>query len=103
MGQCDNETEDLAAKRALKSKCDAILESAPAAPMRLYSIEDHETKNRLHLRGTGISFSHALGFLGLTVSLLSVGMFLRTLRSSHTQQAEDRQTSKDFLEDEGIE
>merc|ERR1719162_1059042 len=35
--QCDGQASDQASKAALKSKCDAILVSAPAAPMKLYS------------------------------------------------------------------
>merc|ERR1712151_239753 len=48
--QCDDQAADQAAKDALKPKCDAILSSAKAAPMRLYADSDDEEQEMLSIQ-----------------------------------------------------
>merc|ERR1719281_2193497 len=87
--QCDVEAgDDEAAKASLKSKCDAILATAPAAPMsRLYGRDISEaTGGTLHRKTNAISPS-ALGIMGLIVAGVSVGAMVRANRRYLNQQS----------------
>jgi len=82
--QCDLQAgSDQAAKTALKSKCDAILASAPAAPLtqRLYSDDSAETKALSMLQRTGGLSPFTLGVFALVVAGISVGMIARTFHN----------------------
>merc|ERR1712070_335192 len=60
--QCDEQAPDQAGKTALKSKCDAILASAPAAPM-LYSRESSKSQTASH-----VALGEGLGVFLLVVA-----------------------------------
>jgi len=101
--QCNEEAGgDEAAKSALKTRCDKILDSAPAAPMDLYSIAASHASAAL-----GKQSSHSVGALsafagGLAVAGLAAAVFVRTFRIRGSQQ-ESLHASEDLLEQESVE
>merc|ERR1719181_1762437 len=83
--QCDGEAEDATAKSALKSKCDAILASAPAAPMtRLYE-QPPSAKDIAKPSSMGDLPASALGIFGVIIAVVSVAMLVRKVRRSPEQ------------------
>lgn len=84
--QCDGQAgSDADAKATLKSKCDAILQSAPPAPMsRLYVESAANTQGLWAAGGTqpfvgGVS-PVSLGIFGLIVAVVAVGMIAYAFR-----------------------
>merc|ERR1719454_1310170 len=73
--QCDQEAgNDQTAKTTLKAKCDAILASAPAAPMRLYTSDFSKAESLAPSNHTVGAPLLALGGLGLALASI-VGLF----------------------------
>jgi len=99
--QCDKQAGvDEDAKSALKTKCNKILASAPAAPMDLYSTEALEAAD-----GT---VPHSIGGLsslmsGLAVAGLLVTLLVRAFRNHGSQHRFPSYTSEDLLEAESVE
>jgi len=92
--QCDAQALDPSSKSALKAKCDAILATAPAAPMRLYSdnvVQDKEASARI---ASGMS-PWSLGIFGLAIAGLMVGMMVSIFQHNRGQQVEETHTSED--------
>merc|ERR1712032_1454671 len=102
--QCDQQAPDDAAKSSLKSKCDAILSSAPAAPMsRLYSSNDAlQFKGESPSRSMGGSLTLASCLVGVAFAALSVGMVVRSLRGGPYRQSGEQQGDH-FLEEQAAE
>lgn len=99
--QCDQQTADQSSKSALKAKCDAILASAPAAPMRLYESSTTEGTAKSPMMFGGLS-PLALGMIGLTVVGISFGMAVRTIQrtqntASHNCEEEDNESEVENL------
>jgi hypothetical protein len=101
--QCDAQTGDQGSKTALKAKCDAILASAPAAPMQRLYEEPWQTKGVADPQIVGGMSSFSLSMFGLAtagfaaVGLLAFRVGLRTSRiegnSIPLQDSESLQTS----------
>jgi hypothetical protein len=93
--QCDTQATDAASKTALKTKCDAVLASAPAAPLQRLYEETSPTKGVSQLQGMVGMSPITLGIFGFLVAGFSMGMVLHTFRSAgHTiyqQDGEDKQ------------
>merc|ERR1712107_854973 len=89
--QCDEQAgSDAAAKAALKSKCDSILSSAPAAPMpsRLYSAGADVLSSKERTSSL-VHFSVGFALAGLTV-----GAAVRIFRSGRGHPPGDPEVSE---------
>lgn len=98
--QCDKQAgsnED--AKSALKTKCDKILASAPAAPMDLYSIGALEAVDKtFHQSTSGLSWLVS----GLAAAGLLVTLLVRAIRNHGWQHRFPSHASDDLLEEESV-
>merc|ERR1712070_1335763 len=85
--QCDQQTADQSSKSALKAKCDAILASAPAAPMKLYdaSLTKQSTMSQSVAGLSAVTF----GVVGLAAAGLLLAMVIRT-SSSRSSTADEQ-------------
>jgi hypothetical protein len=85
--QCDGQADGADSKATLKSKCDAILASAPSAPMsRLYEQTSY-VKATAKLPSMGVSSTSAFIIVGLAFTVVSVAMLMiRKVRQSAEQE-----------------
>lgn len=94
--QCDQQAgTDQGAKLALKTKCDKILASAPAAPMKLYSVGTSETLEKTLTQRTGGS---TMLIFGLAIAGLLVAVLARTFRNHGSLHKESSHVIEDLLE-----
>jgi hypothetical protein len=106
--QCDDQAgSDAGAKAALKSKCDAILQSAPPAPTsRLYA-ESIANAQGLSVAAKAKTFAGgvspvSLGVFGFIVAGIAVGMIAYALRRGSSNDEAELAEEAEAVED-GIE
>jgi len=78
--QCGDQAADNGSKSALKAKCDAILASAPAAPMQRLFLVNKDWKSMSWTQIARSVSPSALVLCGFAIAAASVAMFVRTLR-----------------------
>merc|ERR1711967_38343 len=97
--QCDLQAGDQDSKTALKTKCDAILASAPAAPLQRLYEETSPTKGVSQLQGMVGMSPITLGIFGFLIASISMGLVLRIFRSArHTINQQHDEGNQDTQE-----
>jgi hypothetical protein len=93
--QCDQQATDQASKASLKSKCDAILASAPAANMpQLYSVDVVQQEDAAAVEKIPGSSAVAMGVMGLIAVGLAVSFVVRMQGGRAVAEAEDASWSE---------
>jgi len=101
--QCDNEAgNDQAAKAALNAKCAAILASAPAAAMGLYSDDLSKTQDISLSQRTSTLSSFTMATSGLAIAGLSVVVVLNLKSRVASVNQRSHQDASDNLEHQDV-